>query len=110
MRVLGIDCGARATGYGIIDTDGRSHSMVVAGAIQSSPKDPFPSRLARIAGELRELIRRHAPAGRRGRGSLLRRQRQYGVEAGAGEGVALLVIAEAGLEFGNTRRSRSRPA
>ena len=32
MRVLGIDCGRRRTGYGVIDSDGRAHRMVAAGA------------------------------------------------------------------------------
>ena len=35
MRVLGIDCGAERTGYGIIDSDGRIHRLISAGVIRT---------------------------------------------------------------------------
>jgi len=38
MRVLGIDCGTQHTGYGLIVSDGRSHRMIAAGSINTSPK------------------------------------------------------------------------
>ena len=31
MRVLGIDCGTERTGYGLIESDGRTHRIVTAG-------------------------------------------------------------------------------
>jgi crossover junction endodeoxyribonuclease RuvC len=61
MRVLGIDCGTQLTGYGIIDSDGRAHRLVAAGAIRTSAREPLGSRLAAIAAALRDLIRQHAP-------------------------------------------------
>jgi len=61
VRVLGIDCGSARTGYGIIDSDGRRHRMVAAGAIRTSAQAPFEKRLLKIAGELRALLREHAP-------------------------------------------------
>lgn len=100
MRILGIDCGTRFTGYGIIDTDGRAHRMVVAGAIETSAKDAFPSRLASIAGELRELIRRHAPQAAAVEEVFYAVNVNTALKLAQVRGVALLVIAEAGLEFG----------
>jgi len=61
VRILGIDCGSRRTGFGVIDSDGRVHRLVSAGAIATSPKDPFPQRLSRIHGELLSLMRKHSP-------------------------------------------------
>lgn len=55
MRVLGIDCGSVRTGYGIIDSDGRRHTIVSAGTIQVSPKESLEKRLMAIAGELRTV-------------------------------------------------------
>ena len=37
MRILGIDCGTERTGYGVIDSDGRSHTLVIAGVIRTKP-------------------------------------------------------------------------
>ena len=45
MRVLGVDCGSEKTGYGVIDSDGRDHSLCIAGVIRTSPKQPFEQRL-----------------------------------------------------------------
>jgi len=45
MRVLGIDCGSRITGYGVIDTDGADCVFVRCGAIRSNPSDPIAERL-----------------------------------------------------------------
>lgn len=56
MRVLGIDCGCEATGYGIIETDGCRHRLLKAGTIRTSSKKPFPERLRRIADELAGLM------------------------------------------------------
>src|SRR5690349_5801194 len=62
MRILGIDCGTEHTGYGLIDSDGRSHRMVAAGAISTSPKDPLELRLLKISRGLRDVIQAHLPS------------------------------------------------
>ena len=56
MRVLGIDCGCEATGYGIIETDGNNHRLVKAGTIRTSARQPFPERLRSIAEQLAGLM------------------------------------------------------
>ncbi len=61
MRILGIDCGSERTGYGVIDTDGRRHRMVVFGVIKTSPKAPFPDRLKKIHDGLHEILEQHRP-------------------------------------------------
>ncbi len=47
MRILGIDCGTQRTGYGLIESDGRSHRMIAAGSIDTSPKQPLGTSPAR---------------------------------------------------------------
>lgn len=61
MRVLGIDCGSHCTGYGVIDTDGRTHRLVSAGVIRTQPIQPFGQRLRAVGDGLRTVIRQYTP-------------------------------------------------
>ncbi len=100
MRVLGIDCGTERTGYGVIDSDGVTHTLVEAGVIRTSPKQPLAARLIVIARGLRHVIETYRPQS----GAV--EEVFHAVNAGTAlklahvRGVALLVIAEAGLELG----------
>ena len=57
MRVLGIDCGSRITGYGVIDSDGAECVLVQCGAIRTKPTDNMADRLKSIHAAIEELIR-----------------------------------------------------
>ncbi len=48
MRVLGIDPGLAATGYGIIETDGSRHESVSFGVVHAPSRFAFHERLHRI--------------------------------------------------------------
>ena len=61
MRILGIDCGTERTGFGLIESNGRSHTLIDCGVIRLSTKDPLETRLATLATQLRRLIADHAP-------------------------------------------------
>jgi crossover junction endodeoxyribonuclease RuvC len=61
MRILGVDCGTERTGYGVVDSDGRRHTLVAAGVIRTSPRDFLSDRLAVIHRELALLVERHCP-------------------------------------------------
>lgn len=99
MRVLGIDCGTERTGYGVIDSDGREHRLVDAGVIRTSKQDAMHVRLLTIAGELRCQIERHKPQ------VVAIEEVFYAVNVKTVlklshvRGVALLAVAEAGLEL-----------
>ena len=100
MRVLGIDCGSERTGYGVIDTDGVDHQLVASGVIRTDPKAPFPSRLLEIASELRELIGEHRPVAAAVEQVFYSANVKTALKLAHVRGVALLAIAEAGLEAG----------
>jgi crossover junction endodeoxyribonuclease RuvC len=100
MRILGIDCGTECTGYGIIDSDGRLHRMVAAGTIRTQASLPLQDRLARIAAELRELIRRYAPQAAAVEGVFHAVNARTALKLAHARGVALLAVAEAGIELG----------
>jgi crossover junction endodeoxyribonuclease RuvC len=100
MRVLGIDCGSENTGYGVIESDGHTHRIVAAGTIRTSSREPFGRRLSRIAAGLRDAIRQHAPRAAAVEEVFLAANSKAALKLAQVRGVALLVVADAGLECG----------
>jgi crossover junction endodeoxyribonuclease RuvC len=99
VRVLGIDCGSERTGYGIIESDGAGHRLLAAGVIRTDPKQPFEKRLLVIAEGLRGLIARHAPEAAAVEEVFFAANARTALKLAHVRGIALLAIAEAGMEF-----------
>src|SRR5260370_18733116 len=99
VRVLGIDCGSQRTGYGVIDSGGRDHRMVAAGVIRTNTKWPFEKRLLEIANGLRGLIREHTPELAAVEEVFYSANVKTALKLAHVRGIALLVIAEAGMEL-----------
>jgi crossover junction endodeoxyribonuclease RuvC len=97
VRVLGIDCGSERTGYGVIDSDGIRHRMVAAGVIRTNTKWAFERRLLVIAGGLRQLILEHSPETAAVEGVFLAANARSALKLAHVRGVALLMVAEAGI-------------
>jgi len=100
MRILGIDCGSERTGYGVIDSDGRSHRLRVAGVIRTSTKAPLAERLLTIASGLLDVIAAEAPEAAAVEAVFHAANTQTALKLAHVRGVALLVLAEAGLAVG----------
>ncbi len=100
MRVLGIDCGTERTGYGIIESDGRAHRLVAAGVIRTLVATPLEQRLLSIACGLRDAIREYRPEAGAVEQVFHAVNAKTALKLAHVRGVALLVIAEAGLELG----------
>src|SRR5262245_20256684 len=100
VRVLGIDCGVERTGYGVIESDGRTHSLVAAGVIRTLTGLPLETRLLKIAEGLREAIGQHAPAAAAVEEVFHAVNVKTALKLAHVRGIALLVAAEAGLEMG----------
>jgi crossover junction endodeoxyribonuclease RuvC len=60
MRVLGIDPGLAASGYGIIDVNGKREALVEAGVIRSGGRD-LSKRLCRIHHSIVEVVEEWGP-------------------------------------------------
>lgn len=95
MRVLGIDCGSERTGYGVIESDGAAHRLLIAGVIRTSSKTPFERRLLEIATGLRALIQEHAPESAAVEGVFHAVNVKTALKLAHVRGIALLAIAEA---------------
>lgn len=99
-RVLGIDCGAERTGYGLIETDGRQHRILTAGCIVTSPKQPLNERLLAIARGLRDVIESHGPTAAAVEEVFYAQNVKTALKLSHVRGVVLLAIAEAGIPLG----------
>lgn len=62
MRVLGVDPGARATGYGVVDRSTGELRLVECGVVRPTATLPLASRLAEIHTGLVDVIERHSPS------------------------------------------------
>ncbi|HTC89528.1 MAG TPA: crossover junction endodeoxyribonuclease RuvC [Bryobacteraceae bacterium] len=100
MRILGIDCGTQRTGYGLIASDGRSHRLIVAGSIDTSPKQPLEIRLLVIAKGLRDVIQAHTPESAAVEEVFYAQNVKTALKLSHARGVVLLTMAEAGLSVG----------
>jgi crossover junction endodeoxyribonuclease RuvC len=99
MRVLGIDCGGKYTGYGVVEQNGRGALHCLCwGAIGLSARDPLELRLRRIAEGLGEIIQRHTPQQVAIEDVFYAVNVKSALKLGHVRGVAMLVAAQAGLE------------
>ncbi len=60
-RIMGVDPGLSATGYGIIAGSGAKPSIVEAGVIRTRDKDTLEKRLLEIHRGIAEVLREFAP-------------------------------------------------
>jgi crossover junction endodeoxyribonuclease RuvC len=97
IRILGIDPGSGSTGYGIIETDGSRHRMIVYGAIKTQPKTPFHERLLKIHTDLSELLAREKADMMAIEEVFHATNVQSALRLGHARGIALLVAAQQGL-------------
>lgn len=96
-RVLGIDCGSSATGYGVIEAGGRSRRVVTCGVILTGAKLSFPQRLKQISDRLSQLIQTYSPDVVAVEEVFYSVNVKSALKLGHVRGVALLKAAEAAL-------------
>jgi len=97
MRVLGIDCGSRVTGYGVIDSDGGECCMVRCGAIKTKSSDPLSNRLRSIHNAIVEIIRDLEPEAAAFESLFYATNVQSALKLGYVRGVSMFAAAEANL-------------
>lgn len=93
MRVLGVDPGARATGYGVVERGARAHRLLECGVIRPDADGELGVRLLAIHEGLLELIDRHDPACLAIEGVFTGRNARTAMVLGHARGVAVLAAA-----------------
>jgi crossover junction endodeoxyribonuclease RuvC len=99
MRVLGIDCGSRVTGYGVIDSDGADCVFVCCGAIYSKASDPLSDRLKCIHNGIRDVILKLRPEAAAFESLFYATNVQSALKLGHVRGVSMFAAAEANLQI-----------
>ena len=99
MLVLGIDPGTATTGYGLVreNPDG-SLTVVEYGAILTPAKLPMPERLLELHKRLNEILLLHKPDTGAVEKLFFQSNVRTALSVGQARGVALLALAQAGLE------------
>lgn len=99
IRILGLDPGLSAMGWGVIEMTGSRLGHVAHGVIATKPASGLGVRLMLLHRALGEIIAAHAPAAIAVEQAFVARDPQAALKIGHARAVALLAAAEAGLEI-----------
>ena len=99
IRILGLDPGLSAMGWGVIDVTGSRLAHVAHGVIATRPAIGLGARLMELHRVLGEVIATHAPAAIAVEQAFVARDPQAALKIGHARAVALLAAAQAGLEI-----------
>ena len=98
LRVLGIDPGMGATGFGIVEVEsGGTIRFCGSGVIRPRVQQPFPQRLWKIFSDLRRKIEMYRPHLMGVERPFFGKNVQSAMMLGQARGAAILAAAEAGL-------------
>jgi len=98
MLVFGIDPGSTATGYSAVQRRAGRYVLVEAGVIRTRVKNPIPKRLLTIYTGLREVLSRLNPDEVAIEAIFRHRSSESALRLGQARGVALLAVAQQGLD------------
>ena len=98
MLVLGIDPGSTATGFAAVQRRAGRYHLLEAGVIRTNAKQPIPTRLKIIYDGLIEVLERVQPETCSIEAIFRHRSSESALRLGQARGVALLAVAQCGLE------------
>jgi crossover junction endodeoxyribonuclease RuvC len=96
-RLLGIDPGTRAAGFGIVELRGPEIRLVACGVLKPPARLPLQDRLAAIFAGLEQLVVLHRPVAGAIEETFAGTNPKSSIAMGEGRGVALLSLARAGI-------------
>lgn len=97
-RILGIDPGTATTGYGIVEEDGSQLKAIASGVIRTDADQPTPARLQSIYRQIKELAAKWQPTEAAIEELFFSRNVRTAMSVGQARGVAILALADTGLE------------
>ncbi len=100
MLVLGIDPGTATTGYGLVREEAGELESLAYGVVETPPTLTLPERLQLIYRELRLLVAQYQPSSAAVEKLYFSRNVRTAMSVGQARGVALLALADSGLQLG----------
>lgn len=100
IRILGIDPGLNATGWGVIAQDGARLSHLAHGVIKAPTRAPMAERLCFIFNAVEALIADHAPHEAAVEDQFVHANPGSALKLGQARAAAVLAPARAGLRVG----------
>lgn len=97
VRIIGIDPGTLATGYGILDREGPRVAFVACGCVRSKPARTLPERFLGIYRGLCGVFDEYRPGQMAVEGIFFCRNAGTALKLGEARGIAMLVAAERGV-------------
>jgi crossover junction endodeoxyribonuclease RuvC len=97
MRILGIDPGSTATGYGVVECRAGGLVHVAHGTLRPRPRESLPIRLASLQHSLQEVIALHQPEVASVEAVFVAASARSALVLGHARGVILAAAAGAGL-------------
>jgi crossover junction endodeoxyribonuclease RuvC len=97
MRILGIDPGSTATGFGVVERDGAAIRHRTHGTLRPPKTAELPERLAFLQAGLREVIAEYAPDSAVVERVFVARSAQSALVLGQARGAILAELGRAGL-------------
>jgi crossover junction endodeoxyribonuclease RuvC len=97
MRIIGLDPGLQATGWGVIEAEGNRLTHVAHGIVRTTTGSSLAERLAFLSSSLAELIAAHAPEEAAVEEVFVNVNPASTLKLGMARGVVILVPAAAGL-------------
>jgi crossover junction endodeoxyribonuclease RuvC len=110
VKVLGIDPGTAALGYGIVERSGGRLREIDHGCLSTSPDSTLPERLLAIHALVDELIALHEPDVVGVERLFFSRNVQTALAVGQARGVILLAAAQHGVEVREATPSEVKSA
>jgi crossover junction endodeoxyribonuclease RuvC len=97
MRTLGIDPGTAIMGWGVVDEQGGTLSLVACGALTTPSGMPHHQRLLQLYEGLRELIAQHRPDTSAVEELFFGKNVNTALTVGQARGVVLLALAQSAV-------------
>jgi len=98
MRVIGIDPGLRRLGWGVIERDGPRLRHVASGTCEAPATLSLAARLLLLHEQLAQVLATHTPQEAAAEQVFVNRDGAGTLKLGQARGIALLALAQAGME------------
>jgi crossover junction endodeoxyribonuclease RuvC len=106
LTILGLDPGLRHTGWGIVTQEGNRLSFVAAGRISPDADLPMAERLCRLADALGKVTAQYRPVEAAIEETFVHKSAASALKLGQARGVAMLTLAQAGLNVAEYAANR----